>query len=79
MRLSQAMKNMLRYDLQFHNSTKVRLGRPTHHGNLVTHQALLRRGLIQEDDDQFHTTTLTPAGEEKARQLSKSYLGATEG
>lgn len=67
MRLSPAMKNMLLYQLKFN---KVKLGRPMHRGNLVTHQALLRRGLIEEANDQFHTITLTQTGLEKARQLS---------
>ena len=39
-----------------------RCGRPYHHGNLLTHNALLRRKLIKEAQDDFHTTTLTKKG-----------------
>jgi hypothetical protein len=74
MRLSKRMRENLLYMFKFgestNGSTTVRLGRPIHHGNQVTHDALLRRGLIQEANDEFRTTTLTDEGRRVARQLA---------
>jgi hypothetical protein len=47
----------------------IRCGRPSHYENLRTHNALLRRGLIAEADDDFHTTTLTETGDAVIRWL----------
>jgi hypothetical protein len=41
----------------------IKCGRTSHHANLVTHNALIRRELIEEAGDEFHTTTLTAKGE----------------
>lgn len=71
MKLSQNMKEDLLFIKQIYSGPNVSCGRPTHYGNLVTHNALLRRGLIQEADDKFHTTTLTPEGEKVVALLTK--------
>lgn len=79
MKLSPAMRSMLLLQLKFDGpSRKVALGRPMHRDNLVTHEALLRRGLIQEAGDEFGTTTLTEKGREMARRLSGEPAHATE-
>ncbi len=44
-------------------------GRPYEYHNLVTHIALLQRGLIHEEDNAFHTTTLTDAGREAVKRI----------
>lgn len=56
----------------------VRLGRPIHYANLVTHNALLRRGLIAEADDDFHTTTITDAGREALKAVKGERWGTSK-
>ena len=70
MRLSPAMKRRLATKLQFDNHPNTSFGRPYHHLNIVTHDALLRRGLIQEATDKHRTTTLTDEGRKAAQQLA---------
>lgn len=76
MRLSPSMISMLRFirDVDSYDGCIPRLmqlrlnptgsscGKPTRYENLRTHNALLKRALIQEADDDFHTTTLTDEG-----------------
>lgn len=79
MRLTPAQKRHLIYILQWENDTKaaanenkpykITLGRPTHHQNRMTHNALLKRGLIVEANDDFHTITMTDAGRKVANNL----------
>ena len=65
--LSKRMKMSLMWMTM--NEPPATVGRPMHHENLITHNALLRRGLIEEANDDFHTTTLTPAGRLEIEKL----------
>lgn len=68
MKLTTAMKESLLFVSQV-NGPNAKCGRPSHYANLVTHNALIRRGLIVEANDAFHTTTLTAAGEAAVRAI----------
>jgi hypothetical protein len=68
MKLSPAMKESLLFIKQC-TGPGIKCGRPSHHANMVTHNALIRRGLIAEANDDFHTTTLTAMGEVAVRAL----------
>ncbi len=49
--------------------SKVSCCRPREYANLMTHKALIRRGLTQEVDNYYHTTTLTNAGREAVKRI----------
>ena len=70
MRLSPRMKQVLQRQLKFESRPNVTLGRLYFGENVVTHEALLRRGLIHEANDEFRTTTLTEKGRKVAQTLA---------
>jgi len=72
MRLSPAMQATLLFIKLIEDGKTAQCGRPTYHGNLVTHNALIRRGLTEEADDTFHTTTLTEKGRAEAIKLREA-------
>lgn len=75
MRLSQNMKESLLFIKQC-TGPNTSCGRPTHYLNLLTHNALIRRGLIEEANDSFHTITLTVDGEYvvSSLEIKKGYI-----
>jgi len=72
MKLSKSMQGSLLFIAAV--KPPCRCGRPGHYANLVVHNALIRRGLIHEASDDFHTTTLTAAGEVEVKKLTASSI-----
>lgn len=70
MTLSRNMIESLQFIKQF-TGPRIKCGRPGHYGNLRVHNALLKRGLIREARDKFHTTTLTERGERVLTETSQ--------
>jgi len=70
MKLSQRMLEDLKWCVGVEDSnkgqkTKIGMRRPTHHQNIVTHEALLRRGMLEEDAE--GNIRVTEAGRKAAK------------